>query len=102
MKVLKMRFSYGKPLSESSRIVDLDSGSHFYFREFVEDETGRKGAKFLAEGSSGYDFDYKDEEVTLFPGDIYKGSWSYTECEGPTEWEEVMTCYEVQLIEVEE
>ena len=99
--MLKMKFSYGKKIDENTPIVDLDQGTHFYFQEFVTDEKGRTGAKFIEAGSSGYDFNYKDTEVILFPGDTYVGSWSYTEFEGPTEWEEVMECYYVELVEVD-
>ena len=102
MKVLKMKFSYGKPIDEDTPIRDLDAGTHFYFKGYVEDEKGRKGAKFIEEGSSGYDFNYPDTEVILYPGDTYTGSWSYTECDGPSEWEEVMICYYVELVEVDE
>ena len=102
MKVLKLKVEVDGDITEDTPIRDIDAGYHFNFVEYVEDENGRKGAKFIAEGSKGYDFEYDDEEVTLFPGDIYNGSWSYEEIEGPSEWEEVFKCYQVQLVEVEE
>ena len=68
----------------------------------VTDEQGRQGAKFRAEGSSGYDFRYADEDFTLFPGDTYTGIWSYESGDGPSDWEEVSYCYTVQLVEADE
>lgn len=102
MKVLKIKVAFGTDITEDTPIRDIDNGYHFKFIGYVEDENGRKGAKFVAEGSEGYDFNYKDEGFTLFPGDIYKGGWSYEECYGPTDWEEVFESYQVQLVEVEE
>ena len=103
MKVLKTRYSIRHDLKGDEPLNDVTSGgSYFHFREYVTDEKGRKGAKFVAEGSSGYDFNYPDEEFTLFPGDIYHGGWSYEEIDGPTDWEEVFIPYTVQLVEVDE
>lgn len=102
MKVLKMRYAINRPLTGEEPLVSLTEGCYFSFLEYVTDKNGRQGAKFLAHGSSGYDFHYDEEEFTLFPGDTYKGIWSYEECEGPTDWEEVSFCYTVQLVEVEE
>jgi len=102
MKALKMRYSLNKDLTDDEPLVELAQGFHFHFLEYVTDDKGRQGARFLAEGSSGYDFNYKDEEFTLFPGDVYKGIWSYERGDGPTEWEEVSLLYTVQLVEVEE
>ena len=97
-----IRYSINEELTGNEPLCDLNDGFHFSFREFVTDENGRQGAKFLAHGSSGYDFKYDAEEFILFPNDIYKGIWSYEECEGPSDWEEVSFCYTVQLVEIEE
>ena len=102
MKALKMRFSVNKPLTGEEPLLDLTDGYYFRFIEYVTDDKGRRGAKFLAEGSSGYDFKYEEEEFILFPGDTYKGIWSYEEVEGPSDWEEVSYCYTVQLVEADE
>ena len=102
MKKLMMRYSVNQPLSKEIPLCNLTDGAYFSFLEYVTDDKGRLGAKFLAEGSSGYDFKYDDEEFVLFPGDVYDGIWSYEECEGPTDWEEVSTCYHVEVVETEE
>ena len=103
MKVLKIQVAYGDHhVKDATPLTDVTTGFYFHFLEFVTDEKGRKGAKFIADGSSGYDFHYPSEEFTLFPGDVYKGSWSYTDIVGPTEWEEVTNFYEVRLVETEE
>ena len=103
MKVLKVRYSIRREPTEADELVDVTSGGfHFHFREYVTDEKGRRGVKFLAEGSSGYDFHYADEEFILFPGDVYQGSWSYEEGDGPSDWDEVFVPYAVQLVEVDE
>lgn len=103
MKVLKIQIAYDdRHVTDETPVSEIDSGYYFHFLEYVTDENGRKGAKFVADGSSGYDFHYEAEEFTLFPGDVYRGSWSYTDIVGPSEWDEVMNCYEVKLVEVEE
>ena len=102
MKKLMMRYSINKLLKGDEPLLELTDGFHFHFLEFVTDEKGRKGAKFLAHGSEGYDFEYDDEEFTLFPGDIYKGIWSTEEEDGPTDWYEKSYCYTVQLVETED
>ena len=102
MKKLMIRYSVNAPLTGEEPLLEIDDGFHFHFLEFVTDEKGRQGAKFLAHGSSGYDFEYEDEEFTLFPGDVYKGIWSYEESDGPTDWDEASFSYSVQLVETEE
>ena len=102
MKVLKIRYCIRRDLTDDEPLADITSGFHFRFLEYVTDENGRQGAKFVAEGSSGYDFSYKDEEFILFPGDIYKGIWSYESGDGPSDWEEVSIPYTVQLVEADE
>ena len=102
MKTLKIRYTINEPLTGDEPLVPLSEGFHFSFIEYVTDDKGRRGAKFIAYGSSGYDFNYKDEEFILFPGEVYKGIWSVEEGDGPTDWEEVSYCYTVQLAETEE
>ena len=100
--MLKIRFCINRDLCEDDPLVDITQGFYFGFREYVTDESGRHGAKFLAYGSEGYDFKYESEEFTLFPGDIYKGIWSTEEEDGPTDWYEKSYCYTVQLVETED
>ena len=100
--MLKIRYCVNRDLTEEEPLVDLTQGFHFSFREYVTDKSGRQGAKFIAYGSSGYDFKYDDEEFILFPGDVYKGIWSTEEEDGPTDWYEKSYCYTVQLVETED
>ena len=92
-----MRVAIKKAITEALSLRERIEGYRFHFVSYVTDEKGRQDAKFIDEESSGYDFDYKDEEFILFPGDEYCGGWSYTECEGPTEWEEIFISYRVRL-----
>ena len=102
MKTLKIRYCLNRELTDDDEPVEITQSFHFHFREYVTDDNGRRGAKFLAEGSSGYDFRYEDEEFILFPGDTYHGLWSYESGDGPSDWEEVSICYTVQLVETDE
>ena len=102
MSVLKMRCSYGCDITGNEPLKNVGSDVYFKFLEYVTDEKGRQGAKFLAYGSEGYDFKYDAEEFVLFPGDIYRGIWSTEEICGPTDWEEESHPYQVQLVEADE
>ena len=71
---------------------------HIKFLEWVKYHGEIAGAKFLIDQGSSYDFESGEKEIVLLNNERQAFSYSWTDIDGPTDWESDYKSYKFTLV----